>query len=89
MTSTAGSDDNFQMTYRLLGSSCGVKVASVALGTMNFNLENQAEAFEVLNAYVAKGGNFIDTADVYSAGQSEQVVGNWLASGSAYCVCVP
>ncbi|MEU4891910.1 aldo/keto reductase [Streptomyces sp. NPDC044780] len=48
---------------------------------------NEAESFEVLDAYVAAGGNFIDTADVYSAwvpgnegGESEIILGKWFAS---------
>ncbi|MGW5447661.1 aldo/keto reductase [Streptomyces asiaticus] len=48
---------------------------------------NEAESFRVLDAYVAAGGNFIDTADVYSAwvpgnegGESETILGNWFAS---------
>lgn len=47
---------------------------------------DQATSFQILDAYVAGGGNFIDTADVYSAwvpghqgGESEQVIGNWLS----------
>ncbi|QLH23195.1 aldo/keto reductase [Streptomyces sp. Rer75] len=48
---------------------------------------DEAESFEVLDAYVAAGGNFIDTADVYSAwapgnegGESETILGKWFAS---------
>ena len=48
---------------------------------------DETESFAVLDAYVAAGGNFIDTADVYSAwkpgnvgGESETIIGNWLAS---------
>ncbi|AJZ82110.1 MULTISPECIES: aldo/keto reductase [Streptomyces] len=48
---------------------------------------NEAESFRVLDAYVAAGGNFIDTADVYSVwvpgnegGESETILGNWFAS---------
>jgi aryl-alcohol dehydrogenase-like predicted oxidoreductase len=48
---------------------------------------DEAASFEVLDAYVAGGGNFIDTADVYSAwveghrgGESEEVIGRWLAA---------
>jgi aryl-alcohol dehydrogenase-like predicted oxidoreductase len=47
----------------------------------------EAESFEVLDAYAAAGGNFIDTADIYSAwapghqgGESETVLGKWFAS---------
>ncbi|MFF5589343.1 aldo/keto reductase [Streptomyces hygroscopicus] len=48
---------------------------------------NEAESFKVLDAFVEAGGNFIDTADVYSAwvpgnqgGESETILGNWFAS---------
>ncbi|MEC4018133.1 aldo/keto reductase [Streptomyces sp. H27-D2] len=48
---------------------------------------DEAQSFDVLDAFTAGGGNFIDTADVYSAwvqgnsgGESETVIGNWLAS---------
>ncbi|KAK1180445.1 aldo/keto reductase [Streptomyces sp. NBS 14/10] len=48
---------------------------------------DEAESFAVLDAYVAAGGNFVDTADVYSAwvpgnsgGESETILGNWFAS---------
>ncbi|MGV9677417.1 aldo/keto reductase [Nocardia sp. NPDC003482] len=48
---------------------------------------DRAESFEVLDAYVAGGGNFVDTADVYSAwvpgnsgGESETILGEWLAA---------
>lgn len=48
---------------------------------------DEPESFEVLDAYAAAGGNFIDTADVYSAwvtghtgGESESIVGRWMAS---------
>jgi aryl-alcohol dehydrogenase-like predicted oxidoreductase len=35
-------------------------------------------AHQILDAFVAKGGNFIDTADVYNFGLSEEIVGRWL-----------
>jgi len=39
---------------------------------------DEAAAFPVLDAYVEAGGNCLDTADVYSAGQSEQIIGSWM-----------
>ncbi len=66
------------MPYRLLGGS-GVRVAAIGLGTMNFRLDNAEDAKAILNEYVRRGGNFIDTANVYSNGESERVVGQWLA----------
>ena len=65
--------------YRTLGRS-GAVVSSQALGTMTFGAEADEEGSHALiDAYVAGGGNFLDTADVYSAGVSEQIIGRWLA----------
>ncbi len=67
------------MEYRLLGSS-GLVVSRLCLGTMTFGTEtDQAGSFAQLDAFVDAGGTFIDTADVYSKGVSEQIVGAWLA----------
>lgn len=66
--------------YRTLGRS-GVVVFEQALGTMTFGAEaDEATSHEIIDAYVAGGGNFIDTADVYSAGASEEIIGRWLAT---------
>ena len=68
------------MRYRTLGHS-GVVVSSYALGTMTFGHEADEEtSHAILDDYVAAGGNLIDTADVYSAGTSEEIIGRWLAS---------
>ncbi|WP_192595049.1 aldo/keto reductase [Nesterenkonia lutea] len=68
------------MTYRTLGRS-GAVVSAQALGTMTFGAEaDEPTSHALLDAYVAAGGNFIDTADVYSAGASEEIIGRWLAS---------
>jgi aryl-alcohol dehydrogenase-like predicted oxidoreductase len=40
---------------------------------------DEAQSFEVLDAYVAAGGNFIDTANIYAEGESERIVGRWMA----------
>src|SRR3546814_5086687 len=42
-----------------------------------------AESERVLDAYVAHGGNFVDTADSYAGGRSEIILGNWLRSRGA------
>ena len=71
------------MEYRKLGSS-GAIVTVYALGTMTFGAESdEATSFELMDDYAAAGGNFIDTADVYSAGVSEEIVGRWLKSRTA------
>lgn len=67
------------MEYRLLGRS-GLAVSRLCLGTMTFGNETDlAGAFAQLDAFVEAGGNFIDTADVYSKGVSEEIIGAWLA----------
>jgi aryl-alcohol dehydrogenase-like predicted oxidoreductase len=66
------------MEYRNLGPS-GAIVTCFALGTMTFGAESdETVSFQLLDDYAAAGGNFIDTADVYSAGVSEEIVGRWL-----------
>ncbi|MEN8584887.1 aldo/keto reductase [Burkholderia sp. RS01] len=67
------------MQYRTLGNS-GAVVSNYALGTMTFGAEATEEtSHAILDDYVAAGGNLIDTADVYSAGVSEEIIGRWLA----------
>lgn len=66
------------MQYRKLGNS-GAVVSAFTLGTMTFGAEaDEATSFQLMDDYVAGGGNFLDTADVYSAGKSEEIVGRWL-----------
>lgn len=68
------------MQYRTLGGS-GTVVSAHALGTMTFGAEaDEATSHEILDAFVAAGGNFVDTADVYSRGASETIIGRWLAA---------
>lgn len=67
-------------SYRKLGRS-GAVVFAQALGTMTFGAEaDEATSHAILDAYIAGGGNFIDTADVYSSGASESIIGRWLAA---------
>ncbi|UVK46680.1 MULTISPECIES: aldo/keto reductase [Mesorhizobium] len=68
------------MEYRKLGNS-GAVVSAYCLGTMTFGHESdEATSFALMDDYVEAGGNFIDTADVYSAGVSEEIIGRWLKS---------
>ena len=68
------------MHYRSLGNS-GTVVSTFALGTMTFGAEaDEATSHAILGDYVAAGGNLIDTADVYSKGVSEEIIGRWLAA---------
>lgn len=48
------------------------------LGSVDWGVVNDEDAFAILNAFVAAGGNFIDTADVYGMGISERVIGRFL-----------
>src|SRR3954447_5855578 len=68
------------MRYRTLGNS-GTVVSVHALGTMTFGDEADEETSgRILEAYIEAGGTFLDTADVYSQGVSEQIIGRWLAA---------
>jgi aryl-alcohol dehydrogenase-like predicted oxidoreductase len=70
------------MEYVRLGRS-GLGVARVCLGTLTFGREaDEATSFELLDRYRELGGNFLDTADGYSQGASETVVGRWLQARS-------
>lgn len=56
----------------------GPMVSKLALGTMTFGAEtNESEAFRQLDLFADHGGTFIDTADVYSDGLSEEIIGKW------------
>ena len=75
------------MDYRKLGRT-GLKVSELCLGTMQFGWTTDEEnSVGVMDAFVAAGGNFIDTADIYSmwgprglsaAGESEEIIGRWM-----------
>ncbi|WP_426520029.1 aldo/keto reductase [Diaminobutyricibacter sp. McL0618] len=67
------------MDYRTLGPS-GTVVSEFALGTMTFGAEaDETDSHAIFDAFVEAGGTFVDTADVYSAGASESIIGRWLA----------
>src|SRR3984957_10296098 len=67
------------MEYRTLGSS-GCAVSSLALGTMTFGTETDEDgAHAQLDRFVEAGGTLVDTADVYSHGVSEKIIGRWFA----------
>ncbi|MCD6237819.1 MAG: aldo/keto reductase [Thermotogae bacterium] len=66
------------MRYVNLGNT-GLKVSEVALGTMTFGREaEEKDSVEILQEYLGAGGNFIDTANVYSNGKSEEILGRAL-----------
>ena len=67
------------MEHRTLGTT-GTLVSSLCLGTMTFGDEADEETSRaMLDDFVEAGGTFIDTADVYSHGVSEEIIGRWLA----------
>jgi aryl-alcohol dehydrogenase-like predicted oxidoreductase len=66
------------MQYRYLGRT-GLKVSELCLGAMTFGRESSEEvSYQMLDCFVEEGGNFIDTANVYSHGVSEEILGRWL-----------
>ncbi|MCS7060786.1 MAG: aldo/keto reductase [Anaerolineae bacterium] len=77
------------MEYRKLGNT-GLKVSELCLGTMTFLwTSDESTSFAVLDAFADAGGNFLDTADIYSrwapnnpGGTAEHVIGKWLRQSS-------
>ncbi|WP_433152789.1 aldo/keto reductase [Actinomadura nitritigenes] len=73
------------MRHRLLGRS-GMRVSELCLGTMTFGSDGRTAGADedacraIYAAYRAAGGNFVDTADVYSSGESETIVGRLIAA---------
>ncbi len=73
------------MIYKKLGKS-GLRVSPIGLGTMQFGwTTDEKNSFEVMDAYYEAGGNFIDTADIYTVwtgsnagGVSEEIIGKWM-----------
>jgi aryl-alcohol dehydrogenase-like predicted oxidoreductase len=70
-------------SYRLLGNS-GLRVSPLCLGTMTFGTSwgwgaDREESRRQFELYAGRGGNFIDTANVYTKGESEEYVGEFIA----------
>lgn len=70
------------MKYKLFGNT-GLKVSEICLGTMTFGTEwgwgcDKATSKKIFDAYVNAGGNFIDTANRYTEGTSERMVGEFI-----------
>jgi len=70
------------MKYRLLGNS-GLRVSEASLGTMTFGEDwgwgaPKDESRKIYDAYRAAGGNFVDTANMYTNGSSENLVGEFI-----------
>src|SRR5947207_9814002 len=81
--------DVFAMLYRQLGTPT-LNVSALCLGGNVFGWTcDEPTSFAVLDAFAEQGGNFIDTADTYSAwlpghvgGESESILGRWMAARS-------
>lgn len=70
--------------YRLLGNS-GMRVSPLSLGTMTFGTDwgfgaDRVESQKIFDIYTERGGNFIDTANIYTNGSSESFLGQMLAN---------
>ena len=66
------------MHYRFLGRT-GLKVSEICLGTQTFGWgADEATAHRMADQFVAAGGNFFDTSNIYNRGQSETMLGAWL-----------
>jgi aryl-alcohol dehydrogenase-like predicted oxidoreductase len=79
------------MRYKIFGRRTGLRVSELALGAGNFGTRwghgaERGEAKKVFDAYVEAGGNFIDTADSYQFGESEEIVGDFIAADRDFFV---
>ena len=79
------------MRYKIFGRRTGLRVSELALGAGNFGTRwghgaEAREAKKVFDRYVEAGGNFIDTADSYQFGESEELVGDFIAADRDYFV---
>jgi aryl-alcohol dehydrogenase-like predicted oxidoreductase len=78
------------MQYIPLGPS-GLKVSQLCLGTMGFGTEwgwgtDKQASFDILDAYANAGGNFVDTANRYTEGSSERIIGEYVKSNRDHFV---
>ncbi|MCM4079095.1 aldo/keto reductase [Paractinoplanes hotanensis] len=66
------------MRYRFLGRT-SLAVSELCLGAMTFGRESDEEtSHRMMDRFAEAGGTFLDTADAYGAGRSEEIVGRWL-----------
>lgn len=71
-----------QMNYKLLGRT-GIRVSELCLGTMTFGTDwgwgsDKAEARKIYDEFLKRGGNFFDTANIYTKGTSEKMLGEFI-----------
>jgi len=72
--------------YRVLAPSAGVRVSPLVFGGMSLGSKwaasmgqmDKESSFKLLDAYFEAGGNFIDTANIYQSGESEEIIGEWM-----------
>jgi aryl-alcohol dehydrogenase-like predicted oxidoreductase len=81
-SAVAPKDKFIYMKYKLLGKS-GLKVSPLCLGTMGFGTEwgwgvDRDASFRILEKFTDAGGNFIDTANRYTEGSSEKIIGEFM-----------
>lgn len=83
----ASGDKKPTVEYNFLSNNCGLKVSNMCLGSMTFGNNSvfpmpgntdEAGSHAILDRFAELGGNFIDTANNYSDGESEQHIGSWL-----------
>jgi len=79
------------MRYKNFGRKTGLRISELALGGGNFGTRwgvgaEREEAKKVFDRYVEAGGNFIDTADSYQFGESEEMLGEFIAADRDYFV---
>ena len=71
-----------ELRYKLLGKT-GLRVSELCLGTMSFGEQwgfgaDKKTSHDVLDVYANAGGNFLDTANKYHGGETEEILGDWL-----------
>src|ERR1700722_2434033 len=74
-------------SFRILGKS-GLRVSPLCLGAMTFGEDwgwgaNVDETTKLINTYLEKGGNFIDTANIYTNNHSEKIIGDVVGKNSS------
>ena len=82
------SDNSPLFHHRQLAPAAAVRVSPLCLGTMTFGGRQQGrygdctreDAFAMLDHFYEQGGNFLDTASGYQEGESEVLVGEWMAA---------
>ncbi len=67
----------------------GMLVSELCLGTMTFGWQADEEmSHKIMNRFIEQGGNFMDTANVYASGKSEEIIGKWLVGRDREAVVI-